>query len=149
MHPRYVFLIFAAVLLIAGAGMERTASADDGVPLPTVSKGQGDACVRDTAFMRTHHMELLKHQRDDTVHEGIRPEQENLKECIACHAVPNSDGKPVGIDSPKHFCRACHDYAAVTVDCFDCHASRPGDAEKLSQRPMKTIGEVLSEVVSK
>ena len=39
--------------------------------------------------------------------------------------VKGADGKPVSFASPKHFCRTCHDYAAVHIDCFECHASRP------------------------
>jgi len=34
---------------------------------------------------------------------------------------------PVTVDDPQHFCRTCHDYAAVRPDCFQCHASRPGE----------------------
>jgi hypothetical protein len=36
----------------------------------------------------------------------------------------------VTVSSPQHFCRSCHDYAAVKVDCFECHASRPEAAPK-------------------
>ena len=78
---------------------------------PVPHKGKGDACVADTDFMRRYHMTVLNHQRDDTVHDGIRTKQFSLKECIACHAVPGEDARPVSIESPKHFCRTCHDYA--------------------------------------
>lgn len=97
---------------------------------PTPAKGRGDKCVAPTDWMRKNHMSVLKHQRDDTVHEGIRTAQFSLKGCIDCHAVKGTDGAPVTVADPKHFCRTCHDYAAVRVDCFDCHASRPGEAGK-------------------
>ena len=116
-------LLAMSVMLAAGAG-----SAHAGPP--AVAKGRGDKCVAPTDWMRRNHMSVLKHQRDDTVHEGIRTTQFSLKGCIDCHAVKGSDGKAVAVSDPKHFCRTCHDYAAVRVDCFDCHASRPGEAGK-------------------
>jgi predicted CXXCH cytochrome family protein len=103
------------------------------VPFPHVPKAATESCVRDTAFMRENHMELLLHQRDDTVHKGIRPKRTALTECLTCHAVPGADKKPVTYKDPKHFCRACHDYAAVSIDCFACHNSVPDTSEVASQ----------------
>lgn len=94
---------------------------------PQPAKGRGEKCVAPTDWMRRFHMTALKHQRDDTVHEGIRTEKFSLKGCIDCHQVKGADDKPVTVADPKHFCRTCHDYAAVRVDCFECHASRPGE----------------------
>ena len=105
-----------------------------GVPMPVIPKGQGDTCVKDTGFMRRNHMDMLKHQRDETMLKGIRDEQYSLKECITCHAVNGPDSKPVTVSSPQHFCRSCHDYAAVSIDCFQCHASRPESADSFSQQ---------------
>jgi predicted CXXCH cytochrome family protein len=70
-------------------------------------------------------MTMLEHQRDDTMLKGVRGNPYSLKDCISCHAVDGADGMPVTVSSPKHFCRSCHDYAAVNIDCFQCHASRP------------------------
>jgi len=97
-----------------------------GAPTPDIPhpKGKGDKCVEDTEFMRKNHFELLLHQRDQTMHLGIRTKKHSLKECIDCHAV-EENGKAVSIASPKHFCRECHDYASVNIDCFECHASKP------------------------
>ena len=116
---------------------------------PAPMKGKGDKCVADTDFMRRYHMSVLDHHRDDTVHDGIRTKQFSLKECIACHAVPGEDARAVSIESPKHFCRVCHDYAAVKVDCFECHASRPepGKAARLpgghEDRALSALSEYL------
>jgi len=96
-----------------------------GAPLPDIPKGKGDHCVEDTEFMRKNHMKLLLHQRDLTVHLGIRTKKYSLKNCIDCHAVKDADNQFVSVASPKHFCRSCHDYAAVSIDCFECHASKP------------------------
>jgi hypothetical protein len=114
-------LLTAAVLALPPA----TATAGEPAWLPKPARGRGDKCVADTAWMRRNHMTALMHHRDETVHEGIRTKRFDLTGCIDCHAVKGADGKPVTIASPKHFCRTCHDYAAVSIDCFECHASRP------------------------
>jgi hypothetical protein len=96
---------------------------------PVVPKANSGPCVRDDhEFMRRNHMDLLKHQRDETMHKGMRGKSaDSLKKCVSCHAVKNDAGNFVGIESPKHFCRVCHDYAAVRIDCFQCHASTPDE----------------------
>lgn len=116
-----------AVVLIFILSLTATASAGNSgrVPMPAIPMGQGDQCVEDTDFMRRNHMDLLMHQRDETMIEGIRGKQYSLKECISCHAVYGPDSVPVTVADPQHFCRSCHDYAAVSIDCFQCHASRP------------------------
>ncbi len=114
--------LLAAVLVLSVA----TARAGDADWLPKPARGKGEKCVADTGWMRRNHMTALMHQRDATVHEGIHTGRFSLERCIECHAVNGADGKPVTIANPKHFCRTCHDYAAVQIDCFDCHASRPG-----------------------
>jgi len=95
------------------------------VPRPAISAGAGDKCVEDTAFMRRNHMALLKHQRDRTVHEGIRTARHSLANCVTCHADAKT-GRVTG--SKDAFCEGCHTYAGVKLDCFECHADRPGAA---------------------
>lgn len=119
-----------AVMLLAISGLTGVVCAQevepaDGALLPVIPAGRGEACVEDTDFMRRNHMELLKHQRDETMLRGVRDEQYSLKECLDCHVVYGADATPVTVASPSHFCRSCHDYAAVSIDCFQCHASRP------------------------
>jgi [DsrC]-trisulfide reductase subunit J len=114
-------LLTAAVLLLPS--MAARAGEADWRPKP--AHGKGEKCVADTDWMRRNHMTALLHHRDQTVHEGIRTKRFDLTGCIDCHAVKGADGKPVTFASPKHFCRTCHDYAAVQIDCFECHASRP------------------------
>lgn len=96
-----------------------------GVPVPDIPHGKGDKCVEPTDVMRKNHMEMILHQRDETMHRGIRTKKYSLKECLNCHAVKGDDSQPVGFDNPKHFCRVCHSYASVSIDCFDCHNSKP------------------------
>lgn len=106
------------------------ASAGD-VPKPVIQKGEGDKCVEDTDYMRRNHMKVLNHHRDKTMHEGIRAKQHSLKNCIDCHATPNAAGQKTVLGK-DHFCQSCHAYAAVSIDCFQCHSSKPAPVR---QRP--------------
>jgi predicted CXXCH cytochrome family protein len=128
-------VLVALLALVAGSQPGGAGEAARATIAPVPAKGRGDKCVADTSFMRRYHMSVLNHQRDDTVHDGIRTKQFSLKECIDCHQVKGADGRAVTVEDPKHFCRTCHDYAAVSVDCFECHASRPGEPTKTGQAP--------------
>ncbi len=114
-------------MLVLLAGIALLAFAGDGsdsrvpVPKPPIASAAGGKCVEDTAFMRRNHMELLLHHRDRTVHEGIRTTQHSLANCIACHASKET-GRVTG--SKDAFCEGCHAYAAVKLDCFECHTDR-------------------------
>lgn len=112
-----------SLLIIAISVASVTAFA--GAPKPDIPKGKGDQCVEDTDFMRKNHMEILLHQRDETMHRGIRTKKHALKECIECHAVYDAGGQAVNHLNPKHFCVQCHEYTSVSIDCFDCHTSKP------------------------
>jgi hypothetical protein len=70
-------------------------------------------------------MNFILHQRDETMHEGIRTSKYSFAECINCHVEPDDSGNIAAVDSKDHFCNGCHEYAAVTIDCFECHADRP------------------------
>ena len=112
-----------ASLVVALAGSALAADAPSTrVPMPGVQPPAEGKCVEDTAFMRRNHMRLLVHQRDRTVHEGIRTEKHSLANCVSCHASTQT-GRVTG--SPDAFCEGCHRYAAVKLDCFECHADRP------------------------
>ena len=142
-----VIAVVAVVVLLRvaiSAGTEESEPATSRVPLPEISKGKGEQCVEDTDFMRRNHMDLLMHQRDDTMLQGIREKKHSLKECVNCHAVPGPDSMALTVASPKHFCRSCHDYAAVKIDCFDCHASRPQSGELPDDHVLDLIGHVMT-----
>ncbi len=59
------------------------------------------------------------------MHEGIRGAKYSLKGCIDCHAGAKTGSVA---QTSEDFCVACHRYAAVQIDCFECHASRPAAA---------------------
>jgi [DsrC]-trisulfide reductase subunit J len=114
---RIAFALVAALLAIAGDAHEG-ARRDSRVPLPAMKAERGEACVAPVAEMRRNHMKYLFHQRDLTMHEGIRTPRFSLKHCVDCHASAKT-GSVLGKDG---FCASCHAYAAVKIDCFECHS---------------------------
>lgn len=78
--------MFRVLIILAMAVAVVPARAADRVPLPDVTTGKGEQCVEPTPDMRRNHMRYLTHQRDETVHRGIRTKRHSLKECVACHA---------------------------------------------------------------
>jgi len=84
-----------------------------------------DSCVEPTDFMRRNHMEVIEHQRDETVHKGIRSTNHSLAGCIDCHVGYDQQRQPVPVYADGQFCRNCHEFAAVDMNCFDCHAGVP------------------------
>ena len=106
-----------------------TANAE--VTVPHLDIGKGGHCVNDPKFMKINHGDLLKKQRTITVHQGVIGRYSLIK-CVNCHAsrVNNS---VLGTNS--NFCQGCHVYAAVKIDCFECHSSRP-----------ETVSETLTEI---
>ena len=132
------WMLCAGLLLVSGAAWfahaSTNASSNTGAAKtavaqqhnsPIIPKAKGDQCVADTALMRTDHMDLLNHQRDETVIDGIRGNPFSLVDCVNCHAQTAADGTPVRIDAEGQFCQSCHAYAAVKIDCFTCHAALP------------------------
>jgi len=108
-----------------------TQSTANGPIIPPASRG--DQCVADTALMRTDHMDLLNHQRDETVIQGIRNNPFSLVGCVNCHARTTAEGTPIRIDAEGQFCQSCHAYAAVKIDCFTCHAALPEPVQEQEQ----------------
>jgi len=94
------------------------------IPKATKSAGK-DKCVLPVPEMRRNHKFHILHQRDETVHEGIRTKQFSLTECINCHVPVKPKGQEVRVSSNKHFCNSCHTYTAVSIDCFQCHNDQP------------------------
>jgi len=112
--------IFLTVLLPALLAAPTVAFA--GAPKPTIKIENPGQCIAPAEEMRRNHMEMLKHQRDRTLRHGIRGEKASLNECISCHAS-KATGSVLGKDG---FCQECHSYAAVKLDCWDCHQPKAG-----------------------
>ena len=127
---RWLLAASAASLLATSA----VVVAEGRTPMPDVPAAKGDQCVEETTKMRREHMYMLKHQRDNTLRLGIRTTQHSLKRCLGCH-VPTEAEKQVAYGSDEHFCSNCHQYAAVRIDCFTCHADQPSvETAELAQR---------------
>lgn len=87
--------------------------------VPELAKpAKGTACVAETAYMRSSHMDLLNTWRDRVVREGERvytaPDgaKYNMSlsyTCLDCHS------------DKAGFCDKCHDYVKVDPYCWDCH----------------------------
>ena len=110
------------LLLLLAVSLAPTFSQAEGpvparTPVPSISIENPGKCVAPAEEMRRNHMEMLKHQRDRTMHQGIRGEPVTLNGCIECHASKKT-GSVLG---EGNFCQSCHAYAAVKLDCFDCH----------------------------
>jgi len=118
-HTRLTALLLATMLLLLLSPI----SAE--VPLPQIPPAKGEQCVEPTDIIRKNHMLFLDVHRDDTVIEGIRTKQHSLVGCINCHVTPRADGSLPRISDSDHFCSTCHQYAAVQIDCFQCHSDRP------------------------
>jgi len=119
------------MLLAALAFVASLAWAGDGgrTPQPEIVIAQPGHCVADRETMRRDHPDMLRHQRDRTLREGVRGAPVSLNGCISCHASP-SNGSVLG--SRQNFCQSCHDYAAVRLDCFECHQASPGRSGALA-----------------
>jgi hypothetical protein len=117
-------IVAGGMLLVTGTGMARDDQKHPGgkagrVPLPVHAIAKGEKCVEPTDEMRRNHMEKILHQRDETMHRGIRTTQHSLKNCIDCHADPKTHSV-LGKDG---FCESCHRYTSVSIDCFSCHSA--------------------------
>lgn len=126
MKLRWVAAILVLWSALAGAAWAGESSS----LLPEVPKGSGDPHAEGNLFWREHHMDMMYHDRDRTVRFGDREIRASLKGCFDCHAVKDDAGQYVTVRSEKHFCRVCHDYAAVKVDCFMCHRSTPDGVDE-------------------
>jgi len=122
----------------AGQAIEGSAKAD-----------KLDACVRDTPFMRRNHFELIKHQRDVTVHEGIRKTTDSLHGCVDCHARKDAQGKFVPVNAPGEFCAECHEEVAVELPCFSCHSNVPTDTGVEAENKLGMSAEALEKIHAK
>ena len=116
--------LLALLLVSSAAGAAETGKLATFDPTVGVYKGKGDKCVRPTEDMRKNHMKYILHQRDETMHEGIRTEKYQLTNCVDCHADPKTNS----VLGKNGFCASCHEYAAVSIDCFSCHSPSPEKA---------------------
>jgi [DsrC]-trisulfide reductase subunit J len=127
-------LALAALALIVPVLLTGSAAATDSVsvPRPSIVIARPGHCIEPAESMLRDHPDLLRHQRDITVHSGTRGARVSLRSCVECHANPITHSV---IGSSQAFCQGCHEYAAVHPDCFECHSPRATGAQPTAGVP--------------
>ena len=77
-------------------------------------------CVAPLSYMRTSHMNLLMNWRDDVVRRNVH----NFTAFNGKNYTMSLTGTCLSAGchtSKADFCDRCHNYAAVSVYCWDCH----------------------------
>ena len=135
LHLNFLPITIVALVLFAGVNSVN-ASQDSLGPKITIPQNSGDKCILSPSEMRRKHPDMLKHDRILTLRQGIRATADgkrldgSLKQCINCHAIKDETNNYVRINNDQHFCVSCHKYAAVSIDCFQCHRDIPeGDGK--------------------
>jgi hypothetical protein len=118
----HIWMLLAAACVFATAAVADPMWRQNGNSKAATEGGQ---CVRPTDWMRRNHMDLIQHDRDVTVHQGIRTVDGSLSECINCHVNQDDSGAPMPVNGPDQFCAGCHEYIGTTLDCFSCHSTVP------------------------
>lgn len=127
---RHPLLASLALVTLIAAGAAVAGEPAGRTPRPAIEPARaGTQCVAPPDVMRRDHPQMLKHQRDETVHRGVREARDSLQRCVGCHASAATGSVA---QAKTDFCSSCHAYAAVKIDCFECHASRPAERTALS-----------------
>jgi len=101
-------LIIVIPLLYSVAGFVFGQGGQAETPFLEIPSGENESCVRDSEYMRYHHMDLLKELRIKVVRDGEK-QQIGVDSCRECHA------------NRKQFCNKCHDAVSLYPDCWGCH----------------------------
>jgi len=125
MRRGFGILLVGALIVLASGVQADPMWRQSGSSEAAVSARAGGQCVRDTEWMRRNHMGLIQHDRDLTVIQGIRTIDGSLAGCVSCHANKDANGAFLSVNAEDQFCAGCHEYAAVSLDCFQCHATVP------------------------
>jgi len=137
----YIYILLVIVLACCIIGITIVyADAPQDIPPPKAKYNEETLCVEPVAIMRKNHFEFMLEHRDDTVIDGIRTKKHSLIECIDCHITANAEGEFARYSQDTHFCASCHQYTAVNIDCFQCHADRPEEAIRKAKNPNRTVG---------
>ena len=110
MRGNRIAVAVMALVIVSPIGFSAVSSAISRGPQPFLERpDQGQrACVKDTEYMRFHHMDYLKEIREEYVRYGIR-EAKGLSSCKGCHT------------NRERFCDRCHQTVDLNIDCFGCH----------------------------
>ncbi len=137
-HYHYLLLIITLVFCAIGIRIVLADGPAD-IPPPKENYNNETLCVEPVEEMRKNHFEYMLDHRDKTVIKGIRTKQHSLNGCIDCHITANAEGNFARYSDDTHFCASCHEFTAVTIDCFQCHADRPEEAIRKALNPNTTV----------
>jgi len=144
----YIYILLAIVLACCIIGITIVyADYPQDIPPPKAKYSEETLCVEPVSIMRKQHFEYVLNHRDKTVIDGIRTKKHSLIECIDCHITANAQGEYARYSEDTHFCASCHQYTAVNIDCFQCHADRPEEAIRKAKNPNQTVGRTNAETV--
>ena len=114
-----VFVAFVTTPIWRGLAAKDVALAAPEIKLPPREK----QCVAPVNYMRTSHMRLLEHWRNDVVRGQDRQyvafngnvyDKSLTRTCLGCHG------------SRQEFCDRCHNYNGIAaVNCWECHNDAP------------------------
>jgi hypothetical protein len=113
-------LIFSAVLPNLG---KTVAPPDPKLDTPAIQKlaAKDRKCVMPADYMRANHMQMLVDWRESVVRDAqrefVNPEGKKFvaslsNTCMDCHS------------NKSQFCDQCHNYVAVTPNCWGCHLDK-------------------------
>lgn len=129
-----LIIVFPFVYSLAGAVFGGDPHADFPL-LEYPDPAQYKECVRETEYMRFHHMDLLKELRIKVVRDG-QPQELGIKSCRGCH--PNKD----------QFCNRCHDTVSLYPDCWGCHYYPDNPEEEPEDTHLKETKARLGKMLS-
>ena len=126
-------LAFVLLIPVAIAARQAVTGGFHRVPTDLASLVADHRTDDPTVMIRNHpsflfsHRSIVVHQRQPDTSTATAG---NLERCVTCHAVKDAVGQPVSFEDPSHFCRGCHNKAAVNIDCFECHRSKPSPQDQ-------------------
>ncbi len=133
-----VAVFFGLILAILGPNLGKIVAAPDPkLDTPAIQKlaEKDRKCVMPTEWMRANHMQMLVDWRENVIRSRdkgypsaddrlfVNPEGKQYlaslsNTCMECHS------------NKSKFCDQCHNYVAVTPNCWGCHLDKEQKAAK-------------------
>lgn len=127
MHDKPIIVVGLALLLAALAFPVWYAfAAGRSAGPPALELPGGSRCVEDAAYMRAHHMELLRRWRDTVVRQG---QTTYVSKAFGDRHAISLSGTCLGCHTNQRgFCNQCHSYVngRPSLDCWNCHVDPRG-----------------------
>jgi [DsrC]-trisulfide reductase subunit M len=140
--PALVVVMLAPVAVVARHAITQGFH----LPVTDLASLVADHKTDDATVMIRNHPRFLFSHRTIVMHTGVGSPADSLERCVTCHEVKDASGQPVGFDDPSHFCRGCHTKAAVSIDCFECHQSRPSPEGQATLQSRKWFAAVIPHI---